>query len=101
MKTQTFILLLAFVLVGNVLFAQSKYDYASTWSQGQDSVKFAWVVIEGRSDEAKMDKLEVQQVDKSQFSAGIQGLIKTFERRGWELFNAKEKMLYFRRLKKN
>ncbi len=100
MKTHSFILLFAFVLIGNVLLAQSKYEYASTWSHSQDTIKYSWVVIEGRSDEAKMDKLEVQQVDKSQFSEGIQGLIRNFERKGWELFHAKEPMIYFRRLKK-
>ncbi len=100
MKTQTFILLLAFVLVGNVLAAQGKYEYASTWSHSQDTIKYSWVLIEGRDDERKMDKLEVQTVDKSKFSPGVQGLIFYFERKGWELFHAKTPMIYFRRLKK-
>jgi len=82
MKTQTLFLLLAFMPVGNVLIAQSKYDYASTMSTEGDNMKYAWVVIEGRSDEAKMDKLEVQTVNKTAFSYGVQGLIKQFERGG-------------------
>jgi len=100
MKTQIFILLLAFVLVGNVLAAQGKYEYASIGSTGADSVKYNWVKIEGREDEKKMDKLEVQQIDKAQFTLGTQGLIQKFERSGWELFNHKEPWLYLRRLKK-
>lgn len=93
-------ILFVLMLLSNVLLAQSKYKYASTWSQGQDSVKYNWVKIEGRNDEQKMSKLEIQQVDKSQFSAGIQGLIFKFEHKGWELFYAKKGMIYFRKLKK-
>ncbi len=100
MKTQTFILLLAFVLVSKVLIAQSKYEYASTVSTEGDSVKYNWVKIEGMDDEKKMDKLEVEQIDKEQFTLGTQGLIQMFESKGWELFNYKKPMLYFRRLKK-
>jgi hypothetical protein len=100
MKTQTFILLMAFVLFGNVLAAQGKYEYASIVSSEGDSIKYNWVKIVGRDDERKMDKLEVQQIDKTQFTNGTQGLIQKFERGGWELFNHKEPMLYFRRLKK-
>lgn len=100
MTTQALILLLALLLVGYVLAAQGKYEYASTMSTEGDSMTHAWILVEGRSDEAKMDKLEDQQVDKLQFSPGVQGLIFYFERKGWELFHAKKPMLYFRRLKK-
>lgn len=87
------------LLLSNVLLAQSKYEYASTLSHGQDSIKYSWAKIEGKDDEKKMDKLEVQQVETSKFSLEIQGLIKKFERNGWELFHSKGTMIYFRKLK--
>jgi|GEM_PF-6251126 len=101
MKTQTFILLLAFVLGGNVLAAQGKYEYVIIGNAGVKEDKWSYSQHDvAKYEEKNTDKLEVQTIDLNSLEKPIQKTMKSYAEKGWELFHINDKWFYLRRLKK-
>lgn len=100
MKTQSFMLLLAFVLVGNVLAAQGKYEYIIISNGGVKNG--GWLRSEhsvSRDEEKNLDKLEVQKIDWTYYEKPITDGFKSMEKKGWEVFHVKDYLFYLRKPK--